>query len=444
MVQRRRTQSKFGVTTILHVPHSSTHIPAETRDALLLDDDGLALELMKMTDHHTVELFTGGLASGHKAIIFPVSRLVVDVERFEDDSDEPMSEQGMGVIYTTTSDLKPLRNPPRPAEREALLARFYRPHHRQLERLVDKGLARDGNRVFVLDCRSFPSRPLPYEDDQALPRPDFRIGTHSFHTPEGLGEGLVQWIESMGYSAALHTSFAGAFVPRRHYESEKRVVALMIEVNRGLYMDEASGTKSARFDEVRQLLVRLVGLLVQGMKGGHSLRAICREYGQYLAGHRAGFQADAADGTKFEIYEIFERVLCLARDADGREYVEFHDDFERALRNFDPFYVVAMEGDAVLDPSVRSRRMSENAIAEYQLALGGLIDEWIGFDIPDEGTEDYSTWTGLLMDVDEIRTFGDVIDFPLSGDDEAAALAGGLTATVLARQGGITWPFGEG
>jgi hypothetical protein len=41
--------------------------------------------------------------------VFPVSRLVVDPERFVDDATEPMAACGMGVIYTQTSQRMPLR-----------------------------------------------------------------------------------------------------------------------------------------------------------------------------------------------------------------------------------------------------------------------------------------------------------------------------------------------
>ena len=71
-----------------------------------MTDSALKQELIHMTDWFTEELF-GGL-SGATDIVFPVSRLVVDPERFESDEMEPMSECGMGVIYQATSDGRPM------------------------------------------------------------------------------------------------------------------------------------------------------------------------------------------------------------------------------------------------------------------------------------------------------------------------------------------------
>jgi N-formylglutamate amidohydrolase len=55
-----------------------------------------------MTDDHTDELFPITPAEAGR-LIFPLSRLVCDVERFPSDAEEPMANRGMGVIYTRTS-----------------------------------------------------------------------------------------------------------------------------------------------------------------------------------------------------------------------------------------------------------------------------------------------------------------------------------------------------
>ncbi len=72
----------FPEWVIFHVPHDSKVIPAEVRHQFALDDDAaLMQEIIKMTDHHTLNLFTHGVPE-QQIIRSPVSRLVVDVERF--------------------------------------------------------------------------------------------------------------------------------------------------------------------------------------------------------------------------------------------------------------------------------------------------------------------------------------------------------------------------
>ncbi len=105
---------------VFHVPHDSTFIPPEVRDQFLLNDADLQTELRLMTDHFTHALFCEGVDAA-QVVRAPVSRLVVDVERFPVDADEPMAAVGMGAVYTATSSLQPLRRPISPSEREALL-----------------------------------------------------------------------------------------------------------------------------------------------------------------------------------------------------------------------------------------------------------------------------------------------------------------------------------
>jgi hypothetical protein len=95
---------------IVHLPHASTLIPAAARPDLLLSDAALAEEVLRMTDHLTDELVAASLPAAPR-VIFPVNRLVVDLERFPDDAREPMSRVGMGVIYERTSQRPPAPQP---------------------------------------------------------------------------------------------------------------------------------------------------------------------------------------------------------------------------------------------------------------------------------------------------------------------------------------------
>ena len=81
---------------ILHIPHSSLTIPKEALHQY--DTSFLQEEFLLMTDRYTDELF--GLP--YSSIVFPYSRLFCDVERFRDDSQEEISQKGMGVVYTRT------------------------------------------------------------------------------------------------------------------------------------------------------------------------------------------------------------------------------------------------------------------------------------------------------------------------------------------------------
>lgn len=224
---------------VLHIPHDSTVIPPSIRDQFVLDDDALRAELIRMTDHETRTLFAGP-DPRVPVVVASVSRLVVDVERFEDDQRETMSRREMGVIYRRTSHGTPLRRNLLPEEREALVAAYFRPHHQELTLAVDNCVQAHGS-CLIIDGHSFPSSPLPYEFDQNPARADICIGTDEFHTPKTVADAFIGRFRRAGFSVAVNRPFTGTIVPLACHRKSRRVLSVMVEVNRGIYLDEAEG-----------------------------------------------------------------------------------------------------------------------------------------------------------------------------------------------------------
>lgn len=254
---RAKLMTPLPPFVIMHVPHDSCVIPANVRQQLVLTDEELARELIRMTDHHTKELFAEGVLPD-QIVRAEVSRLVVDVERFEDDGLEPMSRRGMGVVYECTCDGDALRRPISNPDRQTLIDTWYRPHHERLATLTQQILDRYG-RALLIDAHSFPSKPLPYELDQRSDRPQICIGTDDFHTPTPLATAFVDTFRDGRFDVRLNAPFSGAMVSHRHYQSDKRVSAVMLEVNRGLYIrTEESADPSDAFDEVARKIRRCI------------------------------------------------------------------------------------------------------------------------------------------------------------------------------------------
>ncbi len=238
---------------LVHLPHSSTNIPAPYRSQFLLSDAALDRELLAMTDHYTDELFAEhALALGGTAFVNQLSRLV-----FEDDALEGMSKKGMGAVYTSSSDGRSLRAPDFPASaREEILRDLFRPYAQALSSEVSSQLDRFG-RCLIIDAHSFPAQPLPYEE-ATLERPDLCIGYDDFHASEPLIAALERTGLKAGWSVGRNTPFAGSYVPLAYYRTDPRVVSVMIEINRSRYMNEATGECSAGSEETRSLAGQLV------------------------------------------------------------------------------------------------------------------------------------------------------------------------------------------
>jgi N-formylglutamate deformylase len=253
---------KIGV---LHIPHSSRSIPTEERVRLAISDAELEAELLRMTDAFTAQLFP---PTAHQAerIVFPISRLICDVERFLDDVDEPMAARGMGAVYTATSTGSHLRATLSDVERERIITQWYRQHHAKLTSAVDQVLARQGF-CLVVDCHSFPAHPLPHEPDQDPQRPDICVGTDPFHTPAGLSLAIAREAGEQGLTVAVDKPFAGALVPAKHYQKDRRVSSIMIEVNRRMYMNELTGEPLASFQSTRETSGKLLSTAMDFLLG---------------------------------------------------------------------------------------------------------------------------------------------------------------------------------
>jgi N-formylglutamate amidohydrolase len=103
---------------------------------------------------------------------------------------------------------------------------------------------------------------LPYETDSPLARPEICIGTDAYHTPAWLRDAAVRLFGEAGFTTAINDPFAGAMVPQDFYQTDKRVLALMIEVRRDLYMDEGNIEKLAVFDTVRRRIRGVVSRII--------------------------------------------------------------------------------------------------------------------------------------------------------------------------------------
>jgi len=256
----QRTERAFRVIpgdpesrVILHVPHSSRIIHEDVRVDILLDDVELEHELDAMTDAFTdVIAERAAELSGLRPWIFvnDMSRLVVDPERFPDESEE-MNAVGMGAVYTRTSTGAVLREDGEYDE-SGLFQTYFDAYAAAFTELVDQRLQAAGE-VTILDIHSFPRDPLPYELHGDGPRPEICLGTDTFHTPPGLVASAHEAFSA--FKVGQDSPFEGCYVPLTHYGEDARVHGLMIEVRRDLYMDDT-------FELVEPALTPIVTALV--------------------------------------------------------------------------------------------------------------------------------------------------------------------------------------
>ncbi len=239
---------------ILHIPHSSTNIPLT--EGFVVDEKYLSNEMLKLTDWYTDDLF---YSEDDEMVKAEFSRIFCDPERFTDDAQEVMSQYGMGVLYEKSDEGDVIRKVT-PALREKVLNDFYWQHHNRLNEAVNSQLNLFG-KALILDCHSYPNIPLKRDLDKNSNRPDFNIGTDSFHTPKKLIDLSISFFESAGYTLGIDWPYKGSIVPMEHYHKNKNVQTIMLEINRGLYLNEPTNEKSQKYLEIKKLTSKFIKTL---------------------------------------------------------------------------------------------------------------------------------------------------------------------------------------
>lgn len=239
------------MSIVLHIPHASRLTPEEVKGQFVLTEQALEREVNLITDHFTDWILVPLGVPQENQVVAPISRLVVDMERFSDDKLEVMSKVGMGVIYEKGSQLQQIRRELSSSEKQSLINNYYTSHHQKLEERTERLLEQHGQ-VIIIDVHSYPRVALPYERDHSQARPEICIGSCGYHTPKVLEKYLVEAFQHEGFDVGLNTPFAGTLIPSKYWQKDKRVIGFMIEVRRDVYMDESSFSLSTHSDEARE------------------------------------------------------------------------------------------------------------------------------------------------------------------------------------------------
>ena len=210
------------------LPHTGLYLPnvKESPDFAKLRQDALLL-----ADEQVDRLYS----FLPNKITSDYSRFVVDLERYLDDSKEPMSTRGMGYLYNRLIDGTHF-------DRtifgdETYFTQYYKHKHTQLKESIE----RIGNGAILLDLHSFNPVPLPCDIDKKPNRPDVCLGFNEDDTkPEdSILAALQEHFEDNGLKVAFNTPFSGAMTTNTHVKYK----ALMIEVNKRCYLQNHQLTK---------------------------------------------------------------------------------------------------------------------------------------------------------------------------------------------------------
>jgi N-formylglutamate deformylase len=264
---------------LISTPHSSGHVPYWILARMLgtgESEAGLRRRLFKEGDPFTDALFH--VADAETTLNAPASRFVADLNRERDEGGEN------GVIKLTDFDRRafyPTGYSLSPQEREMRLSLYYDPYHAAMEKALRAGRIR-----FFIDGHSMTALGPSLGPDQGSARPAICVG--NFGDADGdpydgpvscppplargirdkLAESLKGPLAESGLAAgpALNQPFNGGHILRKYSQAPFAVPGVMIEINRGLYLDEDTQTPlPGRVEAISKAMGKLAAWIVDAL-----------------------------------------------------------------------------------------------------------------------------------------------------------------------------------
>jgi N-formylglutamate amidohydrolase len=268
-----RRPARQTIPVVFASPHSGIDYPAEFLAAARLDPHSLR----RSEDAFVDELFAAAPSAGAPLLsaLFPRAfvdpnrePLELDPQMFEDElppganTESPRVAAGLGMIARVIASGEEIYGRKLPvAEAIRRIERYYRPYHAMLAELIGETKRRFGLCVLV-DCHSMPSIGGPMERDAGRGRVDMVLGDcRGTSCAPALTERVETALCQMGYGVARNNPYSGGYVTQFYGQPAVKVHALQIEINRALYMDEASLSRGPGFAR----LVEDIGRLMRGM-----------------------------------------------------------------------------------------------------------------------------------------------------------------------------------
>jgi len=256
---------------VFNSPHSGNVYPQDFLAASRLDMS----VLRRSEDSFVDQLIAGVVGRGYPLMRAHFPRCYVDVNREPYELDPRMFNGrlpsfantrsmrvagGLGTVARVVGDAQEIYDQ-RLSVDDALqrIESLYKPYHRALRKLVTR-VHRDFGAAILIDCHSMPS--ATGRDDR--PRADVVLGDRYGTSCVGAVVEVVETtLRAAGYNVSRNKPYAGGFITEHYGNPSAGLHAIQLELNRALYMDERSFTRTASFDRLAADLERLSDQLAE-------------------------------------------------------------------------------------------------------------------------------------------------------------------------------------
>lgn len=273
---------------VFNSPHSGTVFPPHF---LRLSRLGLPA-LRKSEDCYVDELFGCCVELGAPLLRALVPRSYIDLNREPYELDprmfagelpgfvnagSPRVAGGLGTIPRIVAEGEEIyRGRIDFAEARQRVEQIYMPYHRTLTALVNEVVDKVGAALLV-DCHSMPASATTHVAHVAG-RVDVVLGDrHGAACSEGITTMIEELLHGHGLNVLRNKPYAGGFITQSQGAPNRGRHALQIEINRGLYMNEATLAKTANFQALRLTLKRVFSAALADISQRFQPRALAAE-----------------------------------------------------------------------------------------------------------------------------------------------------------------------
>ena len=253
---------------VLDSPHSGNRFPDDF-DAAVSE-----AELREGEDSYVDELYAGGQELGVPLLAALWPRTYLDPNRHAGDVDLDLIEGrwpgeyrpsgkakvGKALVWRTLEDGRPIyarRLAPEIVLRR--IERFHAPYHLAVQELIENCVKKHG-RSFHLNCHSMRAvAGKQGEDGAGSKRADFVLGDRDGTSCDpAFTERVRMVLADMGYEVKVNDPYKGVELVRAYSNPKTGRHSLQVEINKRLYMDEATLRKNEGFTALQKNLSTLL------------------------------------------------------------------------------------------------------------------------------------------------------------------------------------------
>lgn len=259
------------VPVVFDSPHSGAVYPGDFNHIIPLD------KIRRAEDMYVDELFGDAPTHGATLIAALFPRSYIDPNRSLEDLDPELladswpgpvrpgekARLGHGLIWRLCPpDMNLYIEKLSPDQVRRRIDGYWRPYHEALRKALDDLYMRF-DAVWHINCHSMPSMARgPFLNGGG--QPDFVLGDRDGTTAAPDFVHLVRdCLRGMGYSVKINDPYKGVELVRAYSNPARGRHSLQIEINRAIYMDEASFERLPRFRALKADLGRLISAICE-------------------------------------------------------------------------------------------------------------------------------------------------------------------------------------